>query len=175
MLTHEQNIRLHHAIADQLLERLEFAQFQPDSILDFGGIDRYLLNKLAIVYPDAKLFACGLELLLADHSCDLIISNLAINYLDPCIDKLFKKLHKIIRPEGLLLFTMLNDNYNADTLNNNILLSMGDMLLLNKFCDPVMDRELININYKTNIEIIYGHALGNSLITDLTIPVTIDD
>ena len=199
MLTIEQNLKLNHIIADRLLERLEFIPFQPDNILEFGIIDAYLMDKLAIYYPTAELYSlCGKnieqincsnkhnifashfqELPLENNSLDLIISNLSIDCLHPNIDKYFKELHRIIRSDGLLLFTMLN----VDQINRNQLLNVGDVLLANKFCDPVVDQELININYNSNnredpnceqtivAEVLYAHALGNNLIKT---PISID-
>lgn len=192
MLSVEQNLKLNHIIADRLLERLEFIPFKPDNILEFGFIDAYMIDKLAIYYPTAELFSlcangtkqinCSnkhsifashfQELPLENNNLDLIISNLSIDWLHPDLDKYFKELHRIIRPDGLLLFTMLNVNQ----INSNQLLKIGDLLLSNKFCDPVIDQELININYKSEgledpdcenviaVEIFYGHALGSNLI-----------
>jgi malonyl-CoA O-methyltransferase len=199
MLTVEQNLKLNHIIADRLLERLEFIPFQPDNILEFGFIDAYLIDKLAIYYPTAELYSlCGnniehincsnkhnifashfQELPLANNSLDLIVSNLSIDCLHPDLDKYFQELHRIIRPDGLLLFTMLN----VDQINYNQFLKVGDLLLANKFCDPVIDQELININYRSEdredpdcekmiaVEIFYGHALGSNLIKT---PINID-
>ncbi len=196
MLTTEQTIKLNHAIADRLLERLEFMPFQPDHILEFGCIDQYLLDQLSVYYPHSELYGLSsnsnisdingvthnvfkanlTKLPLADNSLDLIISNLVIDCLNIDLDKYFKELYRIVKFDGLLLFTMINNN----TINNNQLLSIGDLLLSNKFCDPVIDQELININYKLNntaqnenltIEILYGHALGSNLIKT---PINID-
>ena len=189
MLTIEQNLKLNHIIADRLLERLEFIPFQPNSILELGLVDTYLIDKLAIYYPGAELyslctnsmeqakfsnnynlFVSGFQKLpLESSSLDLIISNLTIDYSHPDLDKYFKEFHRIIRPDGLLLFTMLN----YCQIHSNQLLNVGDLLLANKFCDPVIDQELININYKSAgdedlgcqkiipVEIFYGHALGS--------------
>ena len=200
MLTVEQKLKLNHIIADRLLDRLEFIQFQPDNILEFGFIDAYLMDKLAIYYPNAELYSLYnssnakqincinkqnifashfQELPLENNSLDLIISNLSIDCLHPNIDKYFKELHRIIRSDGLLLFAMLN----VDQINRNQLLNVGDILLANKFCDPVVDQELININYNSNnredpnyeqtivAEVLYAHALGNNLIKT---PINID-
>lgn len=196
MLTTEQTIKLNHAIADRLLERLEFMPFQPDHILEFGCIDQYLLDQLSVYYPHSELYGLSsnsnisdingvthnvfkanlTKLPLADNSLDLIISNLVIDCLNIDLDKYFKELYRIVKFDGLLLFTMINNT----TINNNQLLNIGDLLLSNKFCDPVIDQELININYKLNntaqnenltIEILYGHALGNNLIKT---PINID-
>ena len=198
-LTDEQTIKLNHAIADKLIDRLEFVPFQPDNILELGRVDEYLSDKLSIYYPNAELyglseninkikpinknnifFANLNKLPLPDNSVDLIISNLAIDCLNPNIDQLFKELHRIIRLDGLLLFTILNKNFDTDKINNknnNELLYIGDLLLVNKFCDPVVDQELININYRSDnkiitTEILYGHALGSNIIKTL---VMIDD
>lgn len=197
MLTHKQTIKLNHAIADKLLDRLGFVPFQPDNILELGRVDEYLSDKLSIYYPNAELyglsenikkiksinknnifFANLNKLPLPDNSVDLIISNLAIDCLNPNVEELFKELHRIIRLDGLLLFTMLNKNFDTDKINNKDneeLLYIGDLLLINKFCDPVVDQELININYKSNnsdnkiltVEILYGHALGSNAIQTL--------
>jgi len=206
MLTHEQTTKLTHKIATRLLDRLEFITLQPGNILDLGCLDEYLLDQLAINYPTAELYGLNIainttidqikyknihnifcanldNLPLADSSLDLIVSNLAIDCLNINIDQWFKELHRVIKPDGLLLFTM----FNTTKLDNNALLKIGDVLLNNRFCDPVVDQELININYKSNnivnkienvdqiktmsIEVLYGHALGSYFIKT---PIDID-
>ena len=49
-LTDEQTIKLNHAIADKLIDRLEFVPFQPDNILELGRVDEYLSDKLSTQY-----------------------------------------------------------------------------------------------------------------------------
>lgn len=187
MLNYEQNLKLNHLIADRLLERLFIIPFIPDHILNIGCIDDYIYNKLIKHYSNATIhnlqkannvdwLAENLyKLPFANNSFDLVIANLTMECNDPNLVSNFKELHRVMRIGSLLLFTM--GNYK--NLGQNELMNIGDLLLKNQFCDPVIDQDLLTINYHNtynttehnnnhnqdiNIELIYGHALSNSLV-----------
>ena len=184
MLNYEQNLKLNHLIADRLLERLFIIPFIPDHILNIGCMDDYINNKLIKHYPNATIHNLQIgtnvdwlaenlyKLPFANNSFDLVIVNLAMECYDPNLIHNFKELHRVMRMGSLLLFTMCN----YKNLGQNELMNIGDLLLQNKFCDPVIDQDLLTINYNNtidhknnhnqelNIELIYGHALSNILV-----------
>ncbi len=92
---------------------------------------------------------------LADHSLELVWSNLMLHWLDDPLPA-FRELHRVLAVGGLLSFAMLG----PDTLKElravgataaRRFLDMhdvGDMLLAAGFADPVMDMEVITLNYR---------------------------
>ncbi len=92
---------------------------------------------------------------LADHSLDLVWSNLMLHWLDDPLPA-FRELHRVLAVGGLLSFAMLG----PDTLKElrtagataaRRFLDMhdvGDMLLAAGFADPVVDMEMISLSYR---------------------------
>lgn len=175
---------LQQEVADRLLERLDYMRIKPSIILDLGAATGYATHKLKERYPKAQLIALDsrenllttfkhswwkkdptrvctdLEKIpLNNNSVDLIFSNLSLHTLnDPQF--CFKEWQRILKPEGLLLFT----SFGPDTLRElRISLSelkfeynlrnfidmhhLGDILLNIGFQDPVMDMEMITLSY----------------------------
>jgi hypothetical protein len=201
MLTKQQKVKLEHKIIDRLLARLEFMPFNPDSIMVLGYQDNYLLNKLSTYYNNPELNLYGVfndcqvisnnnnniknnslfksnfsQIALANNSIDFIIANFAKdNFIEKQIINKLQEIHRVLTPEGLLLFTCIDTKNNTNT---ELVLNYGDLLLNSNFCDPVVDQELINVhhgnvanqssnNTSNNISqiiVIHGHALGNKVI-----------
>lgn len=175
---------LQQEVADRLLERLDYMLIKPSVILDLGAATGYAARKLERRYPKAQLIAldsrenllttfkhswwkkdptricANLEKIpLNDNSIDLIFSNLSLHTLsDPQF--CFQELQRVLKPEGLLLFT----SFGPDTLHElrtslSILKPqcnlknfidmhhVGDILLNTGFQDPVMDMEMITLSY----------------------------
>lgn len=188
----EQILKLHHIIADRLLERLFALPFMPEQILNIGCFDHYVNDQLITHYPKATIYNLYSNIyhnhnynrnynknsywLLANlndlpfisNSFDLVISNLNLECDDEKLNVNFEELHRVMSTDALLLFTMCN----YKNLDQNKLMNIGDLLLKQQFCDPVIDKDLFTINYidslgckqKTDIELIYGHALGSNLV-----------
>lgn len=201
LLNNTQNIKLHHIIADRLLKRLFTLPFIPKKILNLGYIDHYINNKLTDHYSYKKkieiynviniqqnynninnnyhnnyyLSTDLNNLPFLNNSFDLILSNLYMEYNINTLADNFKELHRVMMVDALLLFTI----YNNENLGRNNLINIGDLLLKNQFCEPVIDQESLSINYLdptcsnqvANIELIYGYAIGNNLVKD---PIIID-
>jgi malonyl-CoA O-methyltransferase len=96
---------------------------------------------------------------LASHSVDLIVSNALLPYMSN-IDDFFKECHRILKPEGLLMFSSFGpDTFkewrqafkSIDSLKHTHdfmdLHDIGDALLKAGFSDPVMDRADICLHY----------------------------
>jgi malonyl-CoA O-methyltransferase len=177
---------LHREIGSRLLERLALIKLQPQVILDVGcgtgGITVALMKK----YRKARVI--GLErasamvakarkrapwfrtlhgltaepeaLPLADASCDLIFSNLALPWVTD-LDQALAEFRRVLKPGGALLFstlgpdtlvelrrswTAVGDGYN----HVNAFLDMhdiGDALLRARLAEPVMDVERLTLTY----------------------------
>lgn len=98
---------------------------------------------------------------LASNSVDMVWSNLTLQWLAPP-DKAFTELARVLRPDGLLMFSTLG----PDTLKElrqafsgadgyahvNRFIDMhdiGDALVHNGFAEPVMDMEYITLTYES--------------------------
>ncbi|HCU54615.1 MAG TPA: malonyl-[acyl-carrier protein] O-methyltransferase BioC [Gammaproteobacteria bacterium] len=98
------------------------------------------------------------QLPFADHSVDLIASNLTLQWCDP--DAVFRECRRILRPGGLFVFT----SFGPDTLRELRaawravdpephvhdfidMHDLGDALVRNRFADPVMDVERLTLTY----------------------------
>jgi malonyl-CoA O-methyltransferase len=100
------------------------------------------------------------QLPFADNSVDLLFSNLMLQWCDP-LQPAIQECYRVLREGGLLLFA----TFGPDTLQElryswaqidqyphiNRFIDMhhiGDLLLQQKFNDPVMDMEYITASYK---------------------------
>lgn len=115
------------------------------------------------------------QLPFADNSLDLITSSLMLQWCDD-LDQVFAELRRVLRPEGLLIFT----TFGPDTLKElrlawsqadaaqqqsnqdvtehvNFFIDMhdiGDALIRNGFGQPVMDMELFTLTYATPMAVL---------------------
>jgi len=125
---------------------------------------------------DNQRYLCGDgdDLPIKTHSIDFAFSNCALHwFLTP--ETVFKEIDRILKPKGLFLFS----TFGPDTLKElrqcfkmldqegsvNLFIDMhhmGDMLLQEKFLDPVMDMEIITLTYKNAIELIRDLKLTGS-------------
>ena len=178
---------LQREMTDRLLERLDYVRLQPECVLDIGCGTGYGLQALSERYPKAKLvgldfaekmlkkaaktgkfwrrpscLCADMEYLpLADNSVDLIVSNATFQW---SIDRhrLFKECHRVLRPEGLIMF----NTFGIDTLKElrqswaqvddlphvhefADLHDLGDEMLQASFADPVMDVEHLTLTYQS--------------------------
>jgi malonyl-CoA O-methyltransferase len=102
----------------------------------------------------------GLRLSLADNSVDLVFSSLFLPWYSSS-EPFFEEVFRILKPGGLLLFS----SFGPDTfkelkkVTTEILTEMpintfkdmhdvGDILLRNRFVDPVMDMEMLTLDYE---------------------------
>lgn len=182
--TYDEVAILQQEIGTRLLERLELIQFSPSVILDLGSGTGRLTKELSKKYSGSivinadisekavffarhkhsssnQFYICtdGDYLPLLDHSVDFVFSNCALQWF-PDLRTVFKEVKRILKPQGLFLFSTLG----PDTLNElrnsfkvidndthiNAFLDMhdiGDLLIDSKLIDPVMDRETLTLTY----------------------------
>ncbi|MCB1921054.1 MAG: malonyl-ACP O-methyltransferase BioC [Candidatus Competibacteraceae bacterium] len=177
---------LHREVGGRLLERLDLIKLQPQLILDVGCGTGVITLALMKKYRKARVIglerapamlakACkrkpwfrtlyGLTgepeaLPLADASCDLIFSNLALPWVTE-LDQALAEFRRVLKPGGALLFSTLgpdtlvelrrswaavNDGYN----HVNAFFDMhdiGDALLRARLAEPVMDVERLTLTY----------------------------
>jgi malonyl-CoA O-methyltransferase len=177
---------LQREVGKRLIERLELVRLVPEIIVDVGcgtgmttsallkkyrraqvlGLD-IAPNMLTIARKRApwlhKLYCiCGdaEALPLADNSCDLLFSNLTLQWCSN-LDQTFREFRRVLKPGGLLLFSTLGPDtlielrrswQAADGYSHvNAFIDMhdiGDALVRAALADPVMDMELITLTYR---------------------------
>lgn len=183
--TYTSAIALPKEIGLRLFERLDLMRLQPQVVVDLGCATGYLTKELAKRYRNAKVLGVDLAinmlhqakdqtgwlsrerficadanfLPLADQSVDVVFSNLTFAW---ClnIDALLLELSRLLKPQGLLLFTTLGPDtlkelsqswHEVDAYSHvhpfSDMHDIGDSLLKAKFQDPVMDMEKLTINY----------------------------
>lgn len=173
---------------ERLFERLDYFKLEPKTILDVGSGTGYFTRKLSQRFVDAQVSGVDLSqgmvefsraqstqeeyfcadaqaLPFEDNSFDLLFSNLTIQWIND-LDALFKELHRVLKPGGLLLFTTLGpdtlyelnhswqqvdkfQHVNQFTDMHNV----GDAMLNLGMLDPVMDSEMVAVGYKKVIEL----------------------
>jgi malonyl-CoA O-methyltransferase len=172
-------------IGGRLLERLELIKLKPAVIVDVGCGTGLITVALLKKYRQARVI--GLELSpamvaaarkrapwlrtlhgmvgeaealpLANASCDLIFSNLALQWCFD-LDRVFAEFRRVLKPGGALLFSTLGPDtlielrrgwLAADRHNHvNAFLDMhdiGDALMRARLAEPVMDVERLTLTY----------------------------
>jgi len=116
---------LQREVADRLLDCLDFMLIKPKTILDCGARTGYMTKALQQRYPEANVISLDSAQRLLEknpsgvnvcssteslpfqkQSIDLIISNCNF-YWSNDLSACFREAQRILKPEGLLLFTML--------------------------------------------------------------------
>lgn len=163
---------------DQLLARLDVVALQPQRVMDVGCGMGYCARLLQKRYPKAEIkgvddslpmlayakelssssiqwLCASLDTLPAeDQSIDLVVANLILPW---CRDlkKTVQEWRRVLRPEGLLIFS----TYGPDTLRElekqSIQLpsfmdmhDLGDLLVQTHFAGPVLDVEHFTLTYR---------------------------
>ncbi|MEN9450625.1 MAG: hypothetical protein RJA83_1243 [Pseudomonadota bacterium] len=184
---------LQQRVGESLLERLQGIRCQPQTILDLGCGTGYCEAFLKKLYPAAKIIGldksngmltqaqakekeyqltdihwvngCAENLPFSDHSFELVYSNLMLHWSND-FTKSLKEIRRILKPEGLLLFSMVGPDtlqelrYCWRTIDDqphvHLFVDMhdlGDNLLQTPFVDPVMDVEYFTLLYKEALDL----------------------
>lgn len=125
---------------------------------------RYGARRRRLIWPlsrrsSRRVTVCAdiQQLPLAAASVDLVWSNLALHWVED-LPAAFSQLHRVLRPGGLLMFSMLGPDTlqelraaaTGDAFRVNPHLDMhdiGDMLVGCGYADPVMDMEKLTLTY----------------------------
>lgn len=176
---------LQREIGSRLLERLDWIKLTPTAILDVGCATGLSTTDLFKRYRKARIVGLDLapallqiardrtswlrklrcicsnatSIPLAESSCDLIFSNLALHWYSD-LDQVFAEFQRVLKPGGLLIFSTLGPDTlielrqswaAADDYNHvHAFMDMhdiGDALVRGQFADPVMDAERITLTY----------------------------
>ncbi len=183
---YDQAAVLQREVGARMLERLDLVRLVPRTIADVGAGTGVGTAALSRRYRKAQVLAldiawamlkrvrrrspwlrkwslvCGdaEALPLADASCDLVFSNLTLQWCTD-LDRALAEFRRVLHPGGLLLFTTLG----PDTLKElrhawaaadghthvNAFRDMhdvGDALLRARLADPVMDMEMLTLTYR---------------------------
>jgi len=134
--TYDESAVLQARVRQQLIERLAWIAFEPDTIVDLGCGTGHAARALGARWPDARVIAVdfapgmlreaarhdeatrferlcadALSLPLPDASVDLVFCNLMLPWCDD-LDAAFAEIARVLRPRGLLTFT----TFGPDTL-----------------------------------------------------------
>lgn len=134
--TYDASAVLQARVRQQLIERLDWIAFEPDTVLDLGCGTGHAARTLGARWPKARVIAVdfapgmlreaarlddaarferlcadALELPLPDASVDMLFSNLMLPWCDD-LDAAFAEIARVLRPRGLLTFT----TFGPDTL-----------------------------------------------------------
>lgn len=180
---------LQREIGSRMLERLDYVRLKPQTVLDLGCGTGQGIDALAKRWRKAKIIALDLAesmlqrarrrgtwlnrprplcadleaLPLADESVDLVISNASLQWAGD-LPRAFAELRRVLRPEGLLMFTtfgpdtlielrrawaLADDGAHAHVSPFLDMHDIGDALMRAGFADPVMDAERITMTYES--------------------------
>jgi malonyl-CoA O-methyltransferase len=163
---------------EEMLARLDWVTLQPKVIVDLGCGTGEMSSKLQTRYPEANVVALDLssgmiefakqknhgncinadagQLPLRSQSVDLLFANLIFPWYED-INLLLKECRRVLRPDGLILFTA----FGPDTLKEwrTILThhvtpffidmhDVGDLMLQAGFADPVLDVNHYTLTYR---------------------------
>ncbi len=173
--TYDQAAFVEQQIGSRLLERLHECKIQPHKILDLGCATGYFANQLQTLFPQAQITGIDLsfdilkfartknipntnficsdaeQLPFANQQFDLVWSNCSFTPGND-LKLLFSEIARVLKPNGLLLFatfgpgTLVELGLDEAWLDMHIL---GDILLRERFKDPVVDMEQLSINYSS--------------------------
>lgn len=177
----------------ELFSRLDLVALKPKSILDVGcgpGLGTALLRKR---YPDAEIYGVdhsdsmlayaktlteatwicedAASLPFPDKSIDCIYSNLLL-YEDT--NKLFKEWYRVLRPEGLLMFSCFGQGtlqeLTIPSLKMMDMHHLGDLLLQNGFKDPVVDVDIYQLRYQDRQKLLHELQVTEMIPQDFVLP-----
>lgn len=170
---------LAHEAGEEMLSRLEWMAIKPRVVVDLGAGTGEMSARLKSRYAEAHVIALDLSeamlnhsrqantqiscicadanrLPFADQSIDLVFANFLFPWVEN-LPTLLRECHRILCPEGLLIFTALGlDTFGEwrEVLESHAAVSLvdmhdaGDLLLKNHFVDPVLDVNYYTLTYR---------------------------
>jgi|SRR5579885_294871 malonyl-CoA O-methyltransferase len=188
---------LANEVAEEMLSRLDWMTIKPKIIVDMGCGTGGLSIRLPERYPNAQVLALDFSepmvqyareqfilagevpvscvcadagrLPLEDLSVDLIVANLLLPWHGD-VKSLLREWRRVLRPEGLLLFSALGPDtlkefHNLLNINEIPFMvdmhDLGDLLLGEGFADPVLDVNQYTVLYRDPVRLLRElHASG---------------
>lgn len=166
---------VHAETRQGLLARLEPMTIEAGTIVDLGSATgasalalRRRFRRAAVVAVDISLpmlkrsarrsswlsrrpavQADAMRLPLADHSVDLVFSNLLLPWIGER-DRMFAEVARVLRKEGLFLFSTLGPDSLAGLRHEPFadMHDVGDELVRAGLRDPVLDVDRLTVNYR---------------------------
>ena len=188
-------------VEKELLSRLDLMALKPACILDIGSGPGYAAAILHHRYPSAKIYGLdhssimleyaktahsphikwlytdAAELPFKDQSVDLIFSNLLLPWCND-IKKLLYEWRRVLRPEGLLMFTSFGPDtlheLGIETLHLIDMHDLGDRLLEVGFLDPVLDVDRIKVQYRDEKKLLHELQVTQMLPEDAILVPLLD-
>ena len=173
--TYDQAAYIEQEIGSRLLERLTYINIKPVRILDLGCGTGFVTKQLQRLFPQASII--GLDLAIgmleqaqiklpnsntisyisadaeilpfANRSFDLVFSNCCLMHI-PNLANLSSELHRVLKVDGLLLFSSFGPDSLKELAGPAPWLDMhhfGDSLLKAQFKAPVVDTEMLTFTY----------------------------
>lgn len=126
-----------------------------------------------LIKQTARICAWYNQLPFLENSIDVIFSNMSLQWQSDW-PQLAQELFRVLRPNGLLLFSIAGPDTlkelrsawsvvddSVHVMSFTDMHDIGDVLLQQKFADPVMDMELLTLNYPSLGDLLAElHALG---------------
>ncbi len=186
-LSYDKSAVLQNIVGERLFERLDLVLVEPERVLDLGSGTGVFSRQLQGRYKKKKVLGIDLAwqmsafasrqkkwldkeryicadaeyLPLADHSVDLVFSNLMLQWL-PDPERVFKEVQRVLVPGGLLMFSCFGPDTLKemrqswaqvdDNIHVNQFMDMhdiGDSLTNAAFSGIVMDNETISMEYES--------------------------
>jgi len=176
--TYDQAAIMQQEVGQRVIERLDFIRVKPNQILDLGAGSGYCTQLLRLRYPKATVHALDIAnkslalqhgsrvcadahlLPFADNSVEFVFSNMMIHWCENIADVMLE-VQRVLKPEGLFLFTTLGPDSLTELRQSWLEVDehirvheyidmhhVGDALLQSGFADPVMDSEMLTIEYE---------------------------
>ncbi|RDI41699.1 Malonyl-[acyl-carrier protein] O-methyltransferase [Aquicella lusitana] len=172
---------LSREVGEEILSRLAWMTLKPEVIVDAGCGTGEMSARLQACYPDARVIALDISepmityakqqmqsasgkisclqadagcLPFADQSVDFLFAHLLLPWHEDH-SRLFREWRRVLRPDGLLFFTVLGPDTLREWEKHTVLIpskmdmhDMGDLLLKEGFADPVLDVDYFTVRYK---------------------------
>lgn len=206
-LEYSQAAVLAREVGEEMLSRLDWMTVKPQFIVEMGCGTGESLSRLQARYPDANVLALDLSLPmiqqasqsieagqsdaarvacicadaaalpLADQSIDLIYANLLLPW-HPDVKALLQEWRRVLRPNGLIMLTLLGldtlkEFHNA--LNHQDMPDLvdmhdvGDFLVAAGFSDPVLDVDRYTLLYRDQQQLVNELRASGMLAKDAKI------
>ncbi|MFN3235379.1 MAG: hypothetical protein ACE365_08245 [Gammaproteobacteria bacterium] len=133
---------LRNEIAQRLEEHLEHIIIHPKVILNLSNDEAILKRALKRRYSGVKVVRTLKD---TKETVDMVIANL---FYFQDFERVFDEVRKILKPDGLFLFSTFGPN--TSMINTFMdMHDLGDLLMQKHLTAPVVESELLTIEYQT--------------------------